>query len=174
MFKLRAWHLLLAWLSPAALTAPLQLALVGLAVPGAQRGHAPTHAPLWSQKRHKSSEPPIPAVFCHPSRFKDSSASPISLTPPVPDPKAQGGVQRGWASPLQFLLLFPRNLIWASRPVPPPYRSLPSLSAKGAWDPWGGSSISTPSHPSNLLSAEEAPAHVTEPRGPVDTVDTDT
>lgn len=74
----------------------------------------PPHAPLWSLK-----SPKFLLFAVIPPPFKDISASPISLIPPVPDPKAQGGVQRGWASPLQFLLLFPRNLIWASRPVPP-------------------------------------------------------
>jgi hypothetical protein len=91
------------------------------------------------------------------------------VVPPVPDPKAQGGVQRGWASLLQFLLLFPRNLIWASRPVPP--LKIPPLivSHRDLRLPY----LPPPTpHPSSLLSAEEAPVHVTEPRGLTDTVDT--
>lgn len=96
-----------------------------------------------------------------------------SVVPPVPGPKAQGGVQRGWASPLQFLLLFPRNLIWASRPVPPPLEIRPLIVSHGDLGSLGRLHISPPHpHPSSLLSAEEAPVHVTEPRGLTDTVGT--
>lgn len=134
----------------------------------------PPHEPLWSLKRYKSSELQHPAIFPIPSSIykntwhpSSSPSGPQSLTP---KPWVWGIVRVGLPSSIPPIV--PQKSYLGCTSCPPLKRSLPPLSARGTSGPQGGSSSSSPSHTSSLLSAEEAQVHVTKPRGRVDTVDT--